>query len=68
MHRQNVTPPESYLLLVNGVFCRFVDEGVGSAHSVTDGWKLGLLDILCLDFYFTVAQVIQVQPYSLLYC
>jgi hypothetical protein len=38
--------------------CRLLAEGAGT---VTDGWKLSLLDILCLDYYFTVAQVTQVM-------
>lgn len=55
---------ENMLHTVEDCCCRLVSEGAGSAHRVADGWKVGLLDILCLDFYFTVKQVIQVRPPS----
>jgi hypothetical protein len=38
--------------------CRIVsDDGAKQNPVVTDGWKLALLDILCLDYYFQVVHV-----------
>ena len=39
--------------------CRLV-QGTLRSPSVSDGWKLELLDTLCLDVYFTCAQVRQI--------
>eukprot|EP00892_Ulva_mutabilis_P004358 jgi/Ulvmu1/2294/UM013_0141.1 len=61
--RSQRRPPETCVPLsaadFDAVWTRLVADA-GAAVAATDGWKLELLDTLCLDHYFTVAHACSV--------
>ncbi len=37
------------------------NKSISADASVSDEWKLSLLDVLCADYYFTMNQLISIQ-------